>query len=54
MPRRPTRCANTFQPTILAGINFVLHAAGWMEGGLTIGYEKFVMDTDQCGMARRS
>ncbi len=43
--------ANTFQPTILAGINFVLHAAGWMEGGLTIGYEKFVMDADQCGMA---
>jgi trimethylamine--corrinoid protein Co-methyltransferase len=43
--------ANTFQPTILAGINFVLHAAGWLEGGLTIGYEKFVLDADQCGMA---
>jgi trimethylamine--corrinoid protein Co-methyltransferase len=43
--------ANTFQPTILAGINFVLHAAGWMEGGLTIGYEKFILDADQCGMA---
>ncbi len=43
--------ANTFQPTILAGINFVLHAAGWLEGGLTIGYEKFILDLDQCGMA---
>jgi trimethylamine---corrinoid protein Co-methyltransferase len=43
--------ANTFQPTILAGINFVLHAAGWLEGGLTIGYEKFILDADQCGMA---
>lgn len=43
--------ANTFQATILAGINFVLHAAGWLEGGLTIGYEKFIMDADQCGMA---
>ncbi len=32
-------------------MNFVLHAAGWLEGGLTIGYEKFVLDADQCGMA---
>ena len=43
--------AATFQPTILAGINFVLHAAGWLEGGLAIGYEKFILDLDQCGMA---
>ncbi|HLX34557.1 MAG TPA: trimethylamine methyltransferase family protein [Candidatus Limnocylindrales bacterium] len=43
--------AATFQPTILAGVNFVLHAAGWLEGGLSIGYEKFILDTDQCGMA---
>jgi trimethylamine--corrinoid protein Co-methyltransferase len=42
--------ANTLQPTILGGVNFVLHAAGWLEGGLTMGYEKFVMDLDQCGM----
>jgi trimethylamine---corrinoid protein Co-methyltransferase len=42
--------ANTLQPTILAGVNFVLHAAGWLEGGLAAGYEKFVMDLDQCGM----
>jgi trimethylamine---corrinoid protein Co-methyltransferase len=42
--------ANTLQPTILAGVNFVLHAAGWLEGGLSFGYEKFVMDLDQCGM----
>jgi trimethylamine--corrinoid protein Co-methyltransferase len=37
-------------PTVLAGANFVLHVAGWLEGGLTIGYEKFVMDLDQAGM----
>jgi trimethylamine--corrinoid protein Co-methyltransferase len=43
--------AQTFVPTILAGVNFVLHAAGWLEGGLAIGYEKFILDTDQCGMA---
>jgi len=42
--------ANTLQPTILAGANFVLHAAGWLEGGLSMGYEKFVLDLDQCGM----
>jgi len=42
--------ANTMQPTILGGVNFVLHAAGWLEGGLAFGYEKFVMDADQCGM----
>jgi trimethylamine--corrinoid protein Co-methyltransferase len=42
--------AATLQPTILAGVNFVLHAAGWLEGGLTVGYEKFVLDADQCGM----
>jgi trimethylamine--corrinoid protein Co-methyltransferase len=32
-------------------VNFVLHAAGWLEGGLSIGYEKFILDADQCGMA---
>ena len=42
--------ANTLQPTVLGGVNFVLHAAGWLEGGLSMGYEKFVMDLDQCGM----
>jgi trimethylamine--corrinoid protein Co-methyltransferase len=42
--------ANTLQPTILGGVNFVLHAAGWLEGGLSIGYEKFILDTDQLGM----
>ena len=34
---------------MLAGTNFVLHAAGWMEGGLSASYEKFVMDFDQLG-----
>jgi trimethylamine--corrinoid protein Co-methyltransferase len=43
--------AATFGPTILAGVNFVLHSAGWLEGGLAIGYEKFILDLDQCGMA---
>jgi trimethylamine---corrinoid protein Co-methyltransferase len=42
--------ANTLVPTCLAGVNFVLHTAGWLEGGLAMGYEKFVMDADQAGM----
>jgi len=42
--------ANTLQHGLLAGVNFMLHAAGWLEGGLTMGYEKFVLDADQVGM----
>ncbi len=42
--------ANTLLPTCLGGVNFVLHTAGWLEGGLAMGYEKFVMDADQAGM----
>ena len=42
--------ANTLIPTCLGGVNFVLHTAGWLEGGLSMGYEKFVMDADQAGM----
>lgn len=42
--------ASTILPTVMAGVNFVLHAAGWMEGGLTVGYEKFMLDADQLGM----
>jgi trimethylamine--corrinoid protein Co-methyltransferase len=42
--------ANTLQTSALAGVNFMLHAAGWLEGGLAMGYEKFIMDADQCGM----
>jgi len=42
--------ANTMIPTCLGGVNFVLHTAGWLEGGLSMGYEKFIMDVDQAGM----
>ena len=37
-------------PAVMAGVNFVLHTAGWMEGGLAMGYEKFIMDADQAAM----
>jgi len=42
--------AQTLLPTLQAGTNFVLHGAGWLEGGLSAGYEKFIMDADQLGM----
>ena len=40
----------TMTATLLAGTNFVLHAAGWLEAGLTAGYGKFIMDTEQVAM----
>ena len=40
----------TLLPTLLAGVNVVMHSAGWLEGGLVAGYEKLVMDADQVGM----
>jgi trimethylamine--corrinoid protein Co-methyltransferase len=39
--------ANTLWPAMLGGVNFMLHAAGWLEGGLVSSYEKFVIDCDQ-------
>ena len=45
--------ANTLQQGLLAGVNFMLHTAGWLEGGLSSGYEKFIMDIDQLGMAQK-
>ncbi|MCG8691589.1 MAG: trimethylamine methyltransferase family protein, partial [Minwuiales bacterium] len=42
--------AQTLIPTLMGGVNFVLHGAGWLEGGLVSSYEKFVMDADQLGM----
>ena len=38
--------AATFSPTILAGVNFVLHAAGWLESALLASYEKFIIDVE--------
>ena len=43
--------AISFMATMQAGVNFNLHTAGWLEGGLAIGYEKFMLDEDQASMA---
>jgi len=39
----------TMLPTVLGRVNFVLHAAGWLDNGLTAGYEKFLLDCDFLG-----
>jgi trimethylamine--corrinoid protein Co-methyltransferase len=31
---------------VQGGGNFIMHAAGWMEGGLTCSFEKFIVDVD--------
>ncbi|MEA2144823.1 MAG: trimethylamine---corrinoid protein Co-methyltransferase [Solirubrobacteraceae bacterium] len=36
----------TLLPTFLAGANFVMHSAGWLEGGLVSCYEKFIVDIE--------
>ena len=41
--------ADSMHSTMLAGANFVLHSAGWLEGGLCTGFEKLVMDADRLG-----
>ena len=45
--------ANTLQHAMLSGVNFMLHVAGWLEGGLTMSYEKFILDSDQASMIAR-
>ena len=43
--------AVSMMSALLCGANFILHSAGWLEGGLAMGYEKFMMDLDLCGAA---
>jgi trimethylamine---corrinoid protein Co-methyltransferase len=45
--------SNTLWPTLMGGVNFCLHAAGWLEGGLASGYEKLIMDADQLTMFQK-
>ncbi len=39
--------------TVISGAHQIWHAAGWLEAGLTMSYEKFVMDLDHAGMMLR-
>ena len=45
--------ADSMHSTVMAGANFVLHSAGWLEGGLCTGFEKLVMDADRLGGYRK-
>ncbi|MGR3511780.1 MAG: trimethylamine methyltransferase family protein [Paracoccaceae bacterium] len=45
--------ANSLNAGLLSGVNFMLHAAGWLEGGLVSSLEKFVMDADQLGILHK-
>ena len=42
--------ANTLNAALFGGVNFCLHAAGWLEGGLVTSLEKLVLDADQLGV----
>jgi trimethylamine--corrinoid protein Co-methyltransferase len=37
-------------PTVMGHANYILHAAGWLEGGLTASYEKMVLDAEMLQM----
>jgi trimethylamine---corrinoid protein Co-methyltransferase len=37
-------------PTVLGGVHFVLHAAGWLESALLASYEKFIIDVEALRM----
>jgi trimethylamine--corrinoid protein Co-methyltransferase len=43
----------TLLPTFLAGANWVMHSAGWLEGGLVACYEKFIIDVELLQMMRQ-
>jgi trimethylamine--corrinoid protein Co-methyltransferase len=40
----------TMLPAVHGRANFTLHAAGWLENGLSAGYEKFMLDCEILGM----
>jgi len=43
----------TMLPAILAGGNFFLHSAGWLESGLSACFAKFLLDADQLTVLQR-
>lgn len=45
--------AHTHNAALLGGVNFMLHACGWLEGGLVSSFEKFVLDADQLGVLQK-
>jgi trimethylamine---corrinoid protein Co-methyltransferase len=40
-------------PNVMAHTNYLMHAAGWLEGGLVCSYEKFILDVEGLAMMQR-
>jgi len=40
-------------PPLMTGVNFVLHAAGWLESVLTVAADKFIMDVEVLTVLQR-
>jgi trimethylamine--corrinoid protein Co-methyltransferase len=40
----------TLWPAVLGHTNLIMHAAGWLDGGLTASYEKFIIDVEMLAM----
>jgi trimethylamine---corrinoid protein Co-methyltransferase len=44
--------AITLPPAFLAGVNWVMQSAGWLEGDLVAGFEKFIIDVELVQMGQ--
>ncbi len=44
-----TQAMMSMMSAVQCGANYILHSAGFLDGLLSMSYEKFVMDTDICG-----
>jgi trimethylamine--corrinoid protein Co-methyltransferase len=42
----------TLWPAVLAHTNLIMHGAGWIDGGLTVSFEKFIIDLENLAMFR--
>ncbi len=40
----------TMWPAVLSHTNFMLHSVGWLEAGLTVSYEKIIIDLENLAM----
>ncbi|MCL4675740.1 MAG: trimethylamine methyltransferase family protein, partial [Pararhodobacter sp.] len=52
-PQAAYESLQTMLPAVLAGGNFFLHSAGWLESGLSACFAKFVLDSDQLTVLQR-
>ena len=50
MPRRRTKAPCRLWGCLMGGANLVLHAAGWLGGGLTASFEKLIVDAEMLQM----